>query len=172
MNNPLSIKKDKAKNVIVKAQIEKKISENEQYYQEEFENLDDKTQLDLLQSAIKNIDNNILQLNDQKRLIFEKIKTLNDKLSINDDLQLIVDIIGTGTFSGIEYTEIRFDNKTRYVFLRKNIKNIQSSPDFKQHKFHLKISSGNSSAWCTIKYSADKIDHFTNSVMCEHSFSL
>lgn len=165
---PLSIKKDLVKESIVKSQITQKVIENQN-----IENVDNIEQLEhLLQMVNTEIDN----LTEHKEMIAKKIDAFTSKhIDNNDNLQLIVDVsdYGNGVFKNIKYTEMTLDNnKKRVTIIKRDIENIQSSPDFKQKIFNLEMLCVGTCATYTITYHVDNIDFKTNTVMCEHSISV
>lgn len=165
---PLSIKKDSIKESIVKSQITQKVIENQ--------NIDNTDNLDQLEQLLQLVTTEIGNLEEQKELLSKKIDILRSKhIDDNDDLQLLVDVYdyGSGVFKNIKYTEMSLDNnKKRITIIKRDVQNMQSSPDFKQKFFNLELSCINTCATYTVTYYVDKINFDTNTVMCEHSISV
>lgn len=164
---PLSIKKDLIRESIAKSQITQKVVENQNV-----SNINDIQQLEHL---LEIIDNEIYNLTEQKKIITERINIVTTGHSDNDDdLQLIIKVsdYGNGTFKNIKYTETQIGNKKQIIIFKRDVKNIDSSPDFKQKRFNLHMLCGNISAVYTIKYYVDNIDKESNTVICDHSISI
>jgi hypothetical protein len=138
---------------------------------QETENLND---VDYLNNIVLGIDENIKNLLITKQEILDKIQTIKNSYGdVDNSLKIIVDIAGKGKFENVIYEKIDLDNTfTRFTFRKYHIENIlQSSYDYKQKFFHVRLHNVLTNVLCTIRYNVDNIDNSTNTVIASYEIS-